>query len=365
MTANGISKPLEILLIGLGSVGSVYAYCLENAGRARVTAVARSNYNLYTTTGVTLKTNQFGTIENWRPYKVVKSQEEALAGDVKYDYCLITTKCLPDVNPTSKLVEPVINSGKVGAFVLVQNGLDVEVDLYEAVKEKNIPIVSSCIWIGIMTSPDGGIVHWGGGGTAVMGIYPPAAVNEIPNETSKSALEIWYAATEGTGLGAKIADNIKSVRFTKNIGNVMFSSLQSLTRTTSEVFDPLPPSIQAHVKAYMHEILEVGFKSGLLYKGAPFWPSGNPLGSLDELAESTWDFITRAAAAVASGQTTHRMSMTIDVDLGRPIEVEVIVGSVLRLAEEYKVDTPRLGLIYALLKALQGDLVSKQKSRIA
>ena len=51
---------------------------------------------------------------------VVKSQAEALEGDVTYDYCLITTKCLPDVTPTPKLVEQVIASNKVSAWSLIQ-----------------------------------------------------------------------------------------------------------------------------------------------------------------------------------------------------------------------------------------------------
>lgn len=51
---------------------------------------------------------------------VVKSQAEALEGDVSYDYCMITTKCLPDVLPTPKLVEEVIASKKVKAWSLIQ-----------------------------------------------------------------------------------------------------------------------------------------------------------------------------------------------------------------------------------------------------
>lgn len=38
-------------------------------GRARVTAVARSNYKIYTTDGVTVDTDRFGKIENWKPYR--------------------------------------------------------------------------------------------------------------------------------------------------------------------------------------------------------------------------------------------------------------------------------------------------------
>lgn len=39
------------------------------SGKARVTAVARSNYTLYTTSGVTLDTERFGEINNWKPYR--------------------------------------------------------------------------------------------------------------------------------------------------------------------------------------------------------------------------------------------------------------------------------------------------------
>jgi 2-dehydropantoate 2-reductase len=99
--------------------------------------VARSNYGLYTTTGITLDTGRFGTINNWKPHRgwlctrfgdyryadiraVVKSQEEALSGDVKYAFCLICTKCLPDVIPTTELVADCIKSGRIGAWSLIQ-----------------------------------------------------------------------------------------------------------------------------------------------------------------------------------------------------------------------------------------------------
>ncbi len=41
-----------------------------------------------------------------------------------------------------------------------QNGLGVEEDLYQAVKQSGTPIISSCAWIGIMTSRDGKLVSW-------------------------------------------------------------------------------------------------------------------------------------------------------------------------------------------------------------
>ena len=76
-----VDKPLEILLVGLGSMGSIYAHILEKVclssytvlikqtGKARVTAVARSNYALYTEQGITIDRTDVEVIEGWRPYK--------------------------------------------------------------------------------------------------------------------------------------------------------------------------------------------------------------------------------------------------------------------------------------------------------
>ena len=49
-----------------------------------------------------------------------KTLEEALEGDVRYDYCINCTKYLPEINPTTQLLAPAIKSGKIGAWVLIQ-----------------------------------------------------------------------------------------------------------------------------------------------------------------------------------------------------------------------------------------------------
>lgn len=53
-------------------------------------------------------------------YPVVKSQTEALSDGTRYAYGLITTKCLPDVLPTTTLVKDALASGQVEAWALIQ-----------------------------------------------------------------------------------------------------------------------------------------------------------------------------------------------------------------------------------------------------
>lgn len=51
---------------------------------------------------------------------MVRSQAEALEGNTHYDFCFVTTKCLPDVKPTPELLKDAIASGKIGAWTLLQ-----------------------------------------------------------------------------------------------------------------------------------------------------------------------------------------------------------------------------------------------------
>jgi len=97
---------------------------------------------------------------------VVRSQEEALASGQVYDYCLLTTKCLPDIAPNHKLLAPALASKQIKSYALIQNGLDIEKDLYAALQEngqvEDVPIVTAAAWIGLMTSPDGKRIIWAG-----------------------------------------------------------------------------------------------------------------------------------------------------------------------------------------------------------
>ena len=47
-----------------------------------MTAVARSNYDLYTTSGVKLDTTKFGAVEGWKPYR---GQCHSSYGDISYN----------------------------------------------------------------------------------------------------------------------------------------------------------------------------------------------------------------------------------------------------------------------------------------
>lgn len=78
------------------------------------------------------------------------------AADRPYDYVVVTTKAIPDVVKTSQILAPLFSpdySDKFSqaTYVLLQNGLNVEFDLYDTLKalSKGDPrIISAAVWIG-------------------------------------------------------------------------------------------------------------------------------------------------------------------------------------------------------------------------
>lgn len=68
----------------------------------------------------------------------------------------------------------------------------------------------------------------------------------------------------------------------------------------------------------------------------------------------------RAQFVTEAGRTTavaHKWSLLLDVENNRPFEVEVIFGSMVRLARQHGIETPLIDFVYTLLSGLQSSIV--------
>ena len=93
-----------------------------------------------------------------------KSVEDA--ADQAYDFVLVTTKAVPELNPTSVLLAPLLSASYTypqPTYVLVQNGIGIEKDLSAALLERDdkvsTRIVTTALYVSAWTTE--GIVHHG------------------------------------------------------------------------------------------------------------------------------------------------------------------------------------------------------------
>ena len=142
------------------------------------------------------------------------------------------------------------------------------------------------------------------------------------------------------GFKAPVVTDVRSEIWTKLWGNLSFNPISALTHATLEDICRFAPT-RALAADMMREAQAVGEAFGIRFRIA-----------LDK----------RIAGAEAVG--AHKTSMLQDVETGRAIEVDALLGSVIELGRMAGVATPHLDAIYAVTKLL-GQTLAQAKGRLA
>ncbi|EIN10485.1 6-phosphogluconate dehydrogenase C-terminal domain-like protein [Punctularia strigosozonata HHB-11173 SS5] len=372
----------DVLLIGMGGVGATYARVLERAG-AHVTAIARGSYEAIQSTGLDFVgkaiEEQGGEIKAWRPYRVFRDLgKQAL--DRSYSYVVIATKAIPEVQTVAQLVAPLLSpeytrSHPQPVFVLLQNGLNVERDLYEALQGVKCAdgqpwqpkIISAAVYVAVNLIGRNTIQH-NQKEFLNIGVYRMDDYSRTENDSEEAQLlgNFTQLLREG-GSTANIFPEIQRLKFKKNILNCVFSSFSALSGYTlhsvfrkksddpaqlKPVVDPITaPLIDEHaiptIRAIIDEVVDVGRAYG-------FPDTEETESGVAKIADGVFRRMERLHTVPDSKNI---VSMLLDVQNSRPIEVECIVGEVVRMAHAKGVPIPRLEVLYALLLVKQNQLL--------
>jgi 2-dehydropantoate 2-reductase len=144
------------------------------------------------------------------------------------------------------------------------------------------------------------------------------------SDRSRQIAEALIAA----GLRCPVTTRIRQEIWVKILGNVAFNPISALTGATL-VKMARDPDVNALVRRIMEETVAVGAK-------------------LDLEVPITID--QRIAGAEKVGE--HKTSMLQDLEAGRPIELEAVVGAVVELGERLNVPMPHTRAVYACTKLL-------------
>ena len=326
---------MKYTIVGAGAIGGYLGAKLALAGE-EVTFIARNrNLAAINARGMTLHLPD-GTTEQAKNVRAVQDAAEAGPQDV----VLLTTKAhqLLDLVPGMQAL-----FGPETMVVSMVNGIPWWYfqklgGAYDARQLRSV-------------DPDGAL----GAGIDVKriigGIVYPAAellepgvikviegnrftLGELDNQRTPR-IEALSKSMMAAGFKAPVSRDIRSEIWVKLWGNLTFNPVSALSHATLEDICTYPLT-RALAQRMMEEAQRVGEKLGVTFKV-----------SVDQ----------RIAGAQAVG--AHKTSMLQDVEQGRALELEALLGSVVELARITDTPTPTIDAIYAVTSLLSHTLMQQ------
>jgi 2-dehydropantoate 2-reductase len=150
-------------------------------------------------------------------------------------------------------------------------------------------------------------------------------IGEPTGEMSDRCL--WFAELMGrAGFDCRVSGTIRNEVWNKLWGNAVYNPLSALTRASVGTLAN-DPDMRRLATLMMREICDVGTAVGAEFEGT---------------IQSRMD--------QAASHGNHRSSMLQDLDAGRPMELDAILGAVCEMGRRADVRTPSLDMVLAVLR---------------
>jgi len=319
----------RVLVFGTGAIGAVAAYILSRSIPAEnIVTVCRSNYEVASQDGFRLNSTIWGKDLVFRP-KVVRSVEEAAALEASkpFDYILVSTKILPSETPTAQALKPAISNST--AIVLMQNGIVIEGDYAQLYPDN--PLLSVVVYLPV-TQVKPAVFEHVHLELLHVGTYPAQAPS-----SHKTAARSFVQLIEQGGATVRLHDDVQPERWSKLLINGTLNPICALSRSRTALFLRSGDAAPALFRDVMNEIASVA----------------QALGYTSVNQESVDYQYKRHMSYEPPGVEPSTMA---DALAGRRMEVDALVGNIVKLANEKSVTVPILRTLYVLLTALDNSL---------
>ncbi|KAI0506035.1 2-dehydropantoate 2-reductase [Xylaria bambusicola] len=309
---------IDILLYGLGAVGSFYAFILSRNKNVRLTVVARSNYDAVKASGLSITSENHGE-HKVTPYKVVKTPAEAGS---TFDYVVCAHKAIDQASVPRQLI-PAVDERET-TIVIIQNGVGNEEPFHEAFP--GATILSCVTWVGA-NQPQPGIVKHTKSEDMQIGLFRNTSLEE---SLERERLNIFTTLLANGNTVFQVVPDIQVQRWEKVVWNAAWNSLTTLTMLDTHNWLKSSPEATPLTQRLMREVIDVANKCNV------------PL---------EYSLADRLINKIL-GMHTIGSSMQVDAKNGRPMEVEVILGYPVRKGKELGVSIPTLETIYVILTGM-------------
>jgi oxalate---CoA ligase len=325
---------MKICVVGAGGIGGLLAARLAHSGHD-VTVIARGPHL------AAIRANGLKLIEEDGSEKVVQVKAtDKIAEAGKQDLVILGMKAqqvaavvkdLPALYDDKTVVLTAQNG--IPWWYFFKNGGPHEGRVLESVDPggviaANLPadrVLGSVVYPAAEISEPGVIKHIEGNRFSIA---------EIDNSKSERAAAVSDALTNA-GFKAPVVSDVRAELWTKLWGNLSFNPISALTHATLEDICRFPATRETAARL-MREAQAVGEALGIRFR--------IPLEK-------------RIAGAEAVG--AHKTSMLQDIEAGRGVELDALVGSVIELGRVAQVPTPQLDAVYSLVSLLSATLAKE------
>ena len=321
---------MKFCVVGAGAIGGVLAARLARAGFETSVIARGAHLESMRDRGLTLKSGgdsvnvKVRAFEDPAALAAEAGRQEVIFIALKaHQIAAMLPRLAPLIEPESVVV-PAIN-GVPWWYFFREGGrfdgapvssLDPQGALLAALDPHH---VIGCVVhaAGEVTAP--GEVTWNGQKTFVLG---------EPDGSLSRRLNCLADAMRLAGLEPKVTARIRDEVWMKLIGNAPFNPVAALTRARMDRICANPALI-GFIRAVMEEMVRVADAYGI-----------RQLVSIDERLD-----IARSIGSV-------KISMHQDLDLGRALEVEAIIGAFIELARKVDVAAPLAGALHGMIDEL-------------
>lgn len=300
---------MRIAVIGAGGLGGTFGGRLARAGE-EVHFVARGRH-LEAMRSSGLRVESILGDFALAPAETLATDDPTTIGPV--DIVLFTVKSY-DTDSAAAALAPLL--GPETAVISLQNGIDNEERIAAMVGSEHV--VGGVAWIFAGIAAPGVVRHTGGPARIAFG--------ELDGGRSER-LESFLAACQRATIAAEIADDIRVALWTKYAFICAQAGLTAATRQPIGIIRETPAT-WTQFRAVIDEAISVGRAEGV------------------SLADNLVD---RQMAAAASLDPALFSSLHDDLVGGRRLELDALLGELLRRAERVGVVVPTAAVLYAIL----------------
>ncbi|ORY86951.1 ketopantoate reductase PanE/ApbA C terminal-domain-containing protein [Protomyces lactucae-debilis] len=328
------SNKLRILSIGSNSISAFLAWRLQASGAADVTLVWRSHFDSVNQFGVGFKSDLY-TSERFRPFRVVRTVEEA-SDTAGYDYVFVCVKALPDVYDLAQVITSVITPAHTCIVLNTTTCLGVEASI-QSTFPRNL-VISLCSAVELIQTGPADFEHVG---SRTIRIGAVKSNPNLPQEAQQDMTESLTLTLEAGAVDCIMTGAIEKHQWERLIGAMAFHPVSVILQEPSHEVLMENTQVALLIEDVLDECLQVAEKRRCNF---------------------AFDFKQQVIKSLTQTKEP-KSTMYQDFLARRPLEIEVLLATPIRMAKEANVPTPKLESIYALLSMV--NKVNQSKVNVA